>query len=217
MRSGRSNSMATFIVLLFGIALFYWGTDGFTAYTAESARVNRLIANRPTFPETTFEDSKGRSYSISEFEGKYVFMTFFYSTCATVCVQLERNMGLVYDAIPAGHRGREIEFLSVSFDPDRDDPERLEEYRTFFDSDGETWRMARVPDRNELGRLLDQFGVIVIPDESGGFAHNSAFYLVDPRGKLIDVMDYTRPEEAADKISRILAQRTGAGKGRGSG
>ncbi|OXS60373.1 SCO family protein [Cohnella sp. CIP 111063] len=211
MKSLRPNSLATFAVILFGIALFYWGTDGFTAYTAESARVNRLLDARPTFPQTTFEDSKGRSYSISEFEGKYVFLTFFYSACSTVCVQLEGNMGRVYETIPAERLGREIVFLSVSFDPDRDDPARLEEYRTFFDSDGETWRMARVPDRTELNRLLDEFGVIVIPDESGGFAHNSAFYLVDPAGTLIDVMDYTRPEEAANEVARILDQERGDG------
>ena len=210
MRTIRPNSLATFVVVLFGIALFYWGTDGFTAYTAESARVNRLLEARPTFPaDTTFEDSKGRTYSISEFAGKYVFMTFFYSTCSTVCVQLEGNMARVFDTLPAEQRGREIVFLSVSFDPQRDDPARLEEYRTFFDSDGETWRMARISDPNELDSLLKEFGVIVLPDESGGFAHNSAFYLVDPDGKLVDVMDYTRPEEAADKVARVLAEETG--------
>ncbi|MFC4599913.1 SCO family protein [Cohnella hongkongensis] len=213
MSSRRSNFLATLAVILFGVALFYWGTDGFTAYTAESARVNRLIGARPAFPAATLEDSKGRSYSISEFEGKYVFLTFFYSTCSTVCVRLEGNMGQVYESIPAGQLGRRIAFLSVSFDPARDDPARLEEYRTFFGSDGETWRMARIPDRAELDRLLDEFGVIVIPDESGGFAHNSAFYLVDPEGRLIDVMDYTRPEEAADKVARILAEeRRGNGR-----
>ena len=45
--------------------------------------------------------------------------------------------------------------------------------------------------------MLDAFGVIVIPDDSGNFTHNSAFYLVDPKGKLIEVMDYKKIEEAA--------------------
>jgi protein SCO1/2 len=51
---------------------------------------------------------------------------------------------------------------------------------------------------------LDRFGVIVIPDEYGNFAHNSAFYLVNPEGRLIEVMDYTLIEEAADQVTKIL-------------
>ncbi|QMV42151.1 SCO family protein [Cohnella cholangitidis] len=209
MRAIRPHTLAAVVVVLFGIVLFYTGTDGFTAYTAESARVNRLVKSQPSFPEATLEDSKGRSYSISEFAGKYTFITFFYSSCPTVCVELEQNMAEVYDRIPDSRRGRDIVFLSISFDPARDDPARLEEYRTFFDSDGETWRMARINNRLELDRLLNEFGVTVIPDGNGGFAHNSAFYLVDPRGKLIDVMDYEATVEASEKVMRLLGQGAG--------
>ena len=135
-----------------------------------------------------------------------MFITFFYSSCPTVCVELERNMEQVYDKLPRSMLGEDIVFLSISFDPDRDDPARLEKYRQFFNSDGETWRMARVKDQIELDRLLDRFGVIVIPDDSGGFAHNSAFYLVDPAGSLVDVMDYEDVDGAAEKVVGVLAK-----------
>jgi protein SCO1/2 len=62
------NTFACLLVLLFGSALFYIGTDGFTAYTAETARVNQLIEDKPRFPEVMPEDSKGRTYPISEFQ-----------------------------------------------------------------------------------------------------------------------------------------------------
>ncbi|MFL6556679.1 MAG: SCO family protein [Bacillus sp. (in: firmicutes)] len=198
------NTLASLLVLLFGCMLFYLGTDGFQAFTAETARVNKLIDDKPKFPVVTFEDSKGRSYSISEFEDKYVFITFLYTSCTTVCPQLEMNMSKVYEKVPSKYLGKNIVFLSISFDPDRDDPATLEKYRGYFNSDGETWRMARIAKKAELDSLLKAFGVTVIPDENGNFAHNSAFYLVDKKGSLLDVLDYKKVDEAANKLKGIL-------------
>ena len=203
------TTIACVIVLLFGITLFFIGTNGFSAFTAETARVNKLVQDKPKFPNVTLEDSKGRDYSISEFKGKYVFITFLYTSCTTVCPQLEMNMSKVYSALPHKYLGKDIVFLSISFDPARDDPGTLEKYRSYFHSDGETWRMARIPNEAELDSLLKAFGVIVIPDGYGNFTHNSAFYLVDPKGQLVEVMDYKKTEEAAKKVAAILQRETG--------
>ncbi|UTR08873.1 SCO family protein [Evansella sp. LMS18] len=209
MKKTWHTPFALALVLLFGLSLFYIGTDGFKAYTAETARVNSLIENQPQFPEVTFEDSKGRVYPVSEFDGKYVFITFMYTYCSTVCPILEMNMGQVYSQVPEEYIGEDILFLSISFDPERDDPATLAEYTGHFNADGDTWRMARINDQEELDSLLEEFGVVVIPYENGDFAHNSAFYLVDREGTLIDVMDYTEIDEAAERVNTILENDKG--------
>jgi protein SCO1/2 len=186
--------------------LIFTATDGFQAFTVETARVNELLDEQPEFPEVTLEDSKERVYPFSEFEGKYVMLTFIYTACQDVCPELELNLAQVYDSVPDEYIGEDIVFLSISFDPERDDPETLEKYRSFFGSDGETWRMARITDETELNQLLDDFGVIVIPDGYGNFQHNSAFYLVDPEGTLIEVMDYTEIEAASERVISILEE-----------
>ncbi|UJL47599.1 SCO family protein [Virgibacillus sp. NKC19-16] len=205
----RHNTLAIILTLIFGVVLFYIGTDGFSAYTAESARTNGLIEERPEFPEVTLEDSNERVYPFSAFEDKYVMLTFIYTACTDVCLELEMNLAEVYNQIPTEYIGEDIVFLSISFDPIRDDPETLTKYRNYFNSDGETWRMARINDQEELDDLLDAFGVIVIPDGNGHFTHNSAFYLVDPSGTLVDVMDYTKIDEAAAKVTSILDSKEG--------
>lgn len=204
MIKNKHNLISIFIVLLFGFGLFYIGTDGFKAYTAETARTNKLIEEKPKFPEVVLEDSKEREYPFSFFEGKYVMLTFIYTACSDVCPQLEMNLAQVYDAVPKKYIGENIIFLSISFDPTRDNPETLERYRHFFGSDGDTWRMARINDEEELDTLLEKFGVTVIPDGEGDFAHNAAFYLVNPDGYLVDVMDYEKIDEAAMKVNAIL-------------
>lgn len=205
----RKNTWAVVIVLVFGFLLFFIGTDGFQAYTAEQARTNELVEGQPVFPIVTLEDSKERTYPFSEFKGKYVMLTFIYTACSDVCPELERNLAEVYEAVPDEYIGEEIVFLSISFDPERDTPEILAKYQEVFSADGETWRMARITDEQELQNLLDEFGVIVIPDNNGHFAHNSAFYLVDPEGVLIDVMDYQKTDEAAEKVNGILDNEAG--------
>jgi|SRR5690625_594114 len=196
--------IAIAIISIFGFLLFYIGTDGFQAFTAETARTKQLISEQPQMPEVILEDSKGREYDFSEFDGQYLMMTYIYTRCSTVCPQLEKNLAEVYEAIPEKYLGEDITFLSVSFDPERDTPEILDRYRTYFGSDGETWRMARIPDQQELDYLLDEIGVIVIPDGEGDFAHNVAFYLVDPEGYLVDVMDFTDIEGATEQVLNIL-------------
>jgi protein SCO1 len=209
MIKNRQTLYSCIVVLVFGFLLFFVGTDGFTAYTAETARVTKLIDEQPEFPEVTLEDSEGRTYSISEFKDKYVFITFIYTGCTTVCIQLEQNMAQVYEKVPSEYMGKEIVFLSISFDPTRDDPAMLDKYKDMFKSDGETWRMARIPNQNELDSLLNKFGVIVIPDGNGNFAHNAAFYLVDGKGTLVDVMDFSEIDAAANKVTKLIE----AGKG----
>lgn len=209
MIKNKHNAISIIVILVFGLSLFYFGTDGFTAFTEETARTNKLIKTAPKFPEVTLEDSMGQVYPFSEFTGKYVMMTFIYTACTDVCPKLEKNLAEVYESVPEQYIGNDIVFLSISFDPIRDNPETLDKYRLMFNSDGETWRMARITDHDELEHLLKEFGVIVIPDGEGDFAHNSAFYLVNPDGYLIDVMDYTDIKSASIIVNDILANEVG--------
>ncbi|RKQ34677.1 SCO family protein [Oceanobacillus halophilus] len=209
MRKNWRNKVAILLSVFAGLLLLYIGTDGFRAFTAESARTYQLMKEKPVFPEVTLEDSNNRIYPFSDFEGKYVMLTFIYTACADVCPKLGMNLAEVYEQVPSEFIGENIVFLSISFDPKRDDPATLDKYRTYFGSDGETWRMARIPDQTELDRLLEEFGVIVIPDDYGNFTHNSAFYLVDKNGVLQEVMDYTKIDKAADTVISMVEEEAG--------
>jgi len=206
MNNKTSQLLATVIVLIFGFSLFYFGTDGFTAFTAETARTNQLLEDKPKLPTVTLEDSFGEEYGFEEFEGKYMLMTFIYTACSTVCPQLEMNVKEIYEQIPEEYLGDDLMFLSVSFDPERDTPEILNNYRENIGGDGDIWRMARIADEHELQKTLDEFDIIVIPDGDGDYAHNVAFYLVDREGYLLDVMDYQDIPGATAKVMDVLEQ-----------
>ncbi len=204
MKQHRNQWIATAVVLIFGLIIFYVGTDGFSAYTAETARTNILLDEKPKLPEVTLEDSLGAEYDFDEFTGKYMLMTFIYTACSTVCPELEMNVKEIYEEIPEQYLGDDLMFLSVSFDPERDTPEILDNYRENIGGDGDVWRMARIADETELDKMLDEFDIIVIPDGNGDYAHNVAFYLVDREGYLMDVMDYQDIEGATEKVIDLL-------------
>lgn len=196
--------MSIVIVLLFGFTLFYVGTDGFVAFTAETARINKLLAEQPKLPLVTLEDSHEEMYSFDEFSNKYLLMTFIYTACTTVCPKLERNAADVYEQIPDHYIGEDIVFLSISFDTARDTPEVLSRYGESLGIGQEGWRIARVPQEHELNKLLDELGVIAIPDGQGDYQHNVAFYLIDREGYLIDVIDYQDIEGATERLLTVL-------------
>lgn len=100
MFKNKNQRISITVVLIFGILLFYFGTDGFRAFTAETARTNSLIKNQPSLPLVTLEDSLKNKYSFDEFEGKYLLMTFIYTACSTVCPVLETNAAQIFEQIP---------------------------------------------------------------------------------------------------------------------
>jgi Uncharacterized protein SCO1/SenC/PrrC, involved in biogenesis of respiratory and photosynthetic systems len=201
----RRSTWASLIVILFGVLLFAVSTDGFRAYTAEAARTIKLNSEHPAFPNVTLQDSTGQTFQMSELSGKLVLLTFVYTSCGTVCPQIEMNFTEIFNRLPREMTENDVVFLSVSFDPDRDTPEALETYRHHFSHDP-NWRMVRVPDKSELDLLLQTFGVIVIPGENGDFAHNGAFYLIDRQGKLAEIIDYKKVGLAIDKIKHQVGK-----------
>lgn len=206
---GRKKQLSISIVLLFGILLFWVGTDGFTAFTEETARTQELISTKPILPQVTLEDSYEEQYSFDVFKDKYVLMTFFYTACTTVCPILEKNVADVIDTLPEKYIGEDIMFLSISFDTERDTPDVLQQYGKYLNVNYDEWRMARVPDQDELDKLLRELGVIAIPDGEGDYQHNVAFYLIDRSGTLIDVLDYEDIDGATERIIEVIEEEEG--------
>ncbi|WHY94364.1 SCO family protein [Neobacillus cucumis] len=80
---------------ILGTAILFFYSDHFRAFTAEQARKINVLQESPIVPNVTFEDSKGESFTLSEYQGKYVLATFFYPTCGDVCPVVEMNFNKI--------------------------------------------------------------------------------------------------------------------------
>jgi len=199
----RSYLMIT-IVIITGIAVLFYSTDQFQAFTAEQARRVKIVKKAPKLLDVAIQDSNAEFSSLSDYKGKYMIATFVYTSCGDVCPVVEMNLKEIYSSLPNHLLEDKIQLLSISFDPKRDTPGHLEHYRELFQADGDAWKMVRIPNQQELDALLEQTGVIVIPTEQG-FEHNAAFYLIDPNGRLIQIFDYNAPGQVVEELKKLLS------------
>ncbi|RFB18266.1 SCO family protein [Bacillus sp. HNG] len=198
------KSVGILFALIAGITLLWIGTDGFRAFTAEKARIIELEREQPKLPSATLIDSNSETFHLQELEGKYTLLTFMYTSCGDVCPVLERNFAEIYENIPKEVLGKEVVLVSISFDPENDTPSVLKSYSNHFGADGEQWKMATIQDGQELQDVLKTLEVIVIPNEYGGYEHNSAFYVINPDGKLTNIFDYQTPQTVVEYLDSFL-------------
>jgi protein SCO1/2 len=100
----------------------------------------------------------------------------------TVFTQLQQRLAT---EIAAGA----VRLVSISFDPRHDTPQALAAYRERHRGDPHAWELGRPAAAADLPGWLDAFGVVVIPDELGGYAHNAAVHVVGPERKLVAIHD----------------------------
>ena len=189
MKTSGRRIAATLLTCLFGIATMSWGTDGFSAYTAESARRLEILRSPRPLPAAVLEDQDGRSFALQDYAGRLLAVEFIYTRCRTVCSSLGAAFRQIRDRLPESSMGQDFALLSISFDPLHDNPAQLRAYAANFGADGAYWRIARVRSEAELLPLLKAFGVVVIPDGLGGFEHNAAIHLVGRDGRLQQISD----------------------------
>jgi protein SCO1/2 len=186
--------LASIAMLLLGTAALWLGTDGFQAFTAEGARRLAVAETPRQLPAVRLQDSSGATFGLEDYRGKLILVTFIYTRCPYICTVMADSFEHIYQVLPSPMLEREVALLSVSFDPRYDGPAELAAYAKRYGAAGPAWRFARVADAMELKALLDAFGIVVIPDEYGGFEHNAAIHLVDRRGRLARIFDYEAPK-----------------------
>lgn len=186
------TTLASFLLLGLTLAATLWLTMGFHAFTAEQGRRLYVAAHQPPVPRIELIDAAGQSHTLRDWaqtRDRAWIVTFFYSRCQTLCTVL----GTQYQRIQAELRQRglvdQVGLLSISFDPQHDDVPALAAYAQRMSADPDIWRVARVADPADLPALLRFFGVVVIPDDLGGFLHNAALLWVNGNGQLTRVVD----------------------------
>ncbi|WP_407278760.1 SCO family protein [Aromatoleum evansii] len=204
MKAVARSVTVTALVTVLGTGAFWCGTDGFKAFTAETARRADILRTPRPLPAAILEDQDGRVFRLDDYRGRLLAVEFIYTRCTTICNSLGAAFKQIRDRVPADALGRDVALLSISFDPGHDDPANLKAYGTRHGADGEHWRIVRVRDADQLQALLGAFGIVVIADRFGGFEHNAAIHLVGRDGRLAEIADLDAPLRFADRLREVL-------------
>ena len=160
---------------------------------------------RSTCPSVALETQSGARIDVAGLRGKWLLVDFIYTRCPTYCAALGSEFAQLQDRL-AGPLGKgAVELVSISFDPAHDTPPELTAYLQHARSRGAGWLAARPVDRDGLDQLKKSFGIIVIPDGMGGYTHNAAIHVVDPQGRLVEIVDAGQ----FDRASRTVLDKLG--------
>jgi protein SCO1 len=179
-------------------------TDHLRAFTSEAARRIAVRQHPIAVPSVAFETQSGARSDFANLRGKWLLVDFIYTRCPTYCVALGSEFAQLQDRL-AGPLGKgTVELVSISFDPAHDKPRALAAYLQRAHSRGAGWVAARPIDSDGLDALERAFGITVIPDGLGGYAHNAAIHVVDPQGRLIEIVDPGQSDLAARTVLQKL-------------
>ncbi len=129
-------------------------------------------------------DQKGRQITRETFSGKPLFITFIFTRCPipNFCPLMSQNFVEIQKGLADHPKKDEVQYLSISFDPEFDKPEILAQYAEKYSADGEQWRFA-TGTQEEIKKLTQAFSVYVQP-EQGSISHGLATALVGPDGTI---------------------------------
>jgi protein SCO1/2 len=125
----------------------------------------------------------GKQIKLGELRDKPQVAAMFFANCQYACPLIVNDMQRIEAALTPAQRAR-VGFTLVSFDPKRDTPEALAEYRRVRNLGAERWTLLRgEPDAvQELAALL---GVRYKQDARGQFAHSNVITVLNAGGEII--------------------------------
>jgi protein SCO1/2 len=160
------------------------------------------VALGGTIPDFTLTDQSGRAVHLSDFHGRVIAVDFIYTRCPLpdVCPRLSANFAYVSKRL----RGRDLELLSITIDPQYDTPAVLSEYAHRYQGDGESWRFL-TGSGDQIRDVAGLFGLVYWSEE-GSITHTSATAIIGRDGKLKAMIEGSsyRPDQLRDLIEHNL-------------
>lgn len=156
-------------------------------------------------PDFVLTDQNRRRVALSQFSGKVILINFIYTRCAlpNFCLRISNNFGVLQRRLQP-RMGKDLIFLTVTFDPVHDTPEALARYADIWHADPQNWRFL-TGSSSDIARVCASFGVDFFPDE-GLMDHSLHTAIIDPTGKLVVNLEGNEysAEQLGDLVQTVL-------------
>lgn len=135
-------------------------------------------------PEFALQDADGREFRLSRQQGQVVVMAFGYTSCPDVCPTTLAEFAQIKGRL--GPVEKQVRFVFITVDPERDSPERLRAYTGAFDRSF----LGLTGTAGQLEGVRKAYGVIarkqVVPGTAAAYLvdHSALIYVVDRDGRL---------------------------------
>jgi len=173
LRVGLSSLAAIAAAVLFFVVFAKPASFRGTAYNAPY----------PVAPKIELARSNGETFHLSDQKGKAVLIFFGYTSCPDVCPTTLAELKLVVDQL--GDKANLVEVTFISVDPNRDTPEKIQQYVNQFNKDF----IGLSGTFEELTPIWQDYGIFraEVPHDPGSnyiVNHTARIYLIDTDGNL---------------------------------
>lgn len=124
-----------------------------------------------------------------DYAGKYVVMGFIYTKCPDICPLVTQNMIKVQKDLG---NPEDVQFLGISFDPKRDTPEVLKDYKALFNLEdnfdfltADTTTISEFMDSVRVRSQVSFSTINEYGEELYFLNHSDKIMVVDPKGRVV--------------------------------
>jgi protein SCO1/2 len=173
-------------IIMTAAAYFTWQSKSNTVVQFPEEIEDSLFWQARDLTDFTLIGANNKTLGLDDLKGKWSFIFFGYTHCPDICPMSMNIMGTVFKLLkenPAASAN--IQGVFVSVDPERDTPELLEEYASYFNPEF----MGVTGDKAQIDAFTRQIGVLYSihakeSQEDYSVSHNSTIFLIDPKGRL---------------------------------
>jgi cytochrome oxidase Cu insertion factor (SCO1/SenC/PrrC family) len=148
----------------------------------------------------TLTDQSGRQLSSKDLRGKVYVTNFFFSTCPGTCLQQNQKI----QEIERQYGPKGVRFVSITCDPETDDPQRLRQYATKLDADTEHWSFL-TGQLLYIRRVASEVYQVALDKQT----HSERFFVTDKWGKIRGNFEWNRLDEITQMrllLDELLAE-----------
>ena len=184
----------------------------FVSHRIEKTTNGVVVMHMPTaelktgdlLPDYELTSETGGKIHFSDFRGRVLAFTFFFTRCPLpdYCPRMSKDFAEARQLLVSKPDApTNWQFLSISFDPDNDDPDTLARYAKYFREDNaDRWLFAAMS-TNTLADIAPKLDLMVMHDGSG-ISHNLRTVVIDPQGRIFRQFDGNQwiPQKLADAM-----------------
>ena len=146
-------------------------------------------------PDFNLTNQDGKRFSIKDYRGKALAITFIYAQCPLpdYCIKMSTSFSDLANQVRDTDLKDKIRLLSISFDPQRDTPEKLKQYGVGYlgkdaTPDFTVWQLAVGADK-DVRAVADFFGLRYEVDQNDKtqFSHSLRTAVIAPDGKVTKI------------------------------
>ena len=168
-----------------------------------------------TVPDVSLTNQDGKKFTFNDYRGKALAVTFIYRECPLpeFCIKMSRQFSDIANKIADDPGAKDkVRLLSISFDPERDTPEKLKQYGLGYlgkdaKDDLTVWNLAVGTDK-EVRAVADFFGLKYETDanDKTQINHSLVTAVIAPDGKVTKIFTGGRwtPDDVLAELKKSI-------------